>query len=121
MWATTKPTNVLADNKSVKRFFQTKAIPSSLWNAFDYVLQFTIKLEHISGLADTAADFLSRLELKVTEKISLKIWEDMQTTLLAVTTSSSDLVDEKQDRVGRADPYSEKSVTASLLPRMGSK
>ena len=30
LWETTKPTIVLTDNKSVTRFFQTKAIPSSL-------------------------------------------------------------------------------------------
>ena len=36
--AATKPTIVLTYNKSVKRFFQTKAIPPSLWNACDYVL-----------------------------------------------------------------------------------
>ena len=33
MWETSKPTIVLTDNKSVTRFFQTKAIPPSLWNA----------------------------------------------------------------------------------------
>ena len=40
LWETTKPTIVLTDNKSVTRFFQTKAIPPSLWNACDYVVQF---------------------------------------------------------------------------------
>ena len=43
LWETTKPTIVLTDNKSVTRFFQTKAIPPSLWNACDYVLQFNFK------------------------------------------------------------------------------
>ena len=35
LWETTKPTIVLTDNKSVTRFFQTKAIPPALWNACD--------------------------------------------------------------------------------------
>ena len=35
LWETSKPMIVLTDNKSVTRLFQTKAIPSSLWNAFD--------------------------------------------------------------------------------------
>ena len=38
LWDATKPTIVLTDNKSVTRFFQTKAIPPALWNACDYVL-----------------------------------------------------------------------------------
>ena len=80
LWETPKPTIVLTDNKSVIRFFQTKAIPPSLWNACDYVLQFNFKIAHIAGSVNTADDFLSRLELKVTEKIHLKIREDVQTT-----------------------------------------
>ena len=96
LWETTKPTIVLTDNKSVKRFFQTKAIPPSLWNACDYVLQFNFNIAHITGSINTAADFLSQLELKVTEKIRLKIREDVQTTPIEVTTSSSDVADEEQ-------------------------
>ena len=93
---TSKPTIVLTDNKSVTRFFQTKAIPPSLWNACDYVLQFNFKPAHIAGSVNTAADFLSRLELKVTEKIHLKIQEDVQTTPIEVSTPSSDVADEEQ-------------------------
>ena len=63
LWEATKPTIVLTDNKSVTRFFQTKAIPPTLWNACDYVLQFKFKIAHIAGSVNTAADILSRLEL----------------------------------------------------------
>ena len=86
LWEASKPTVVLTDNKSVTRFFQTKAIPPALWNACDYVLQFKFKIAHIAGSINTAADFLSRLELKVTEKIRLKIREDIHTTPIEVTT-----------------------------------
>ena len=96
LWETAKPTIVLTDNKSVTRFFQTKAIPPSLWNACDYVLQFNFKITHIAGSVNTAADFLSRLELKDTEYIHLKIREDVQTTPIEVSTSSSDVADEEQ-------------------------
>ena len=96
LWEATKPIFVLKDNKSVTRFFQTKAIPPALWNACDYVLQYNFKLAHNAGSVNTAADFLSRLELKVTEKISLKIREDIHTTPIEVTTSSSDVADEEQ-------------------------
>ena len=95
-WETTKPTIVLTDNKSVTRFFQTKAIPPSLWNACDYVLQFNFKIALIAGSINTAAGFLSRLELKVTERIRVKIREDVQTTPIEVTTSSSDVAEEEQ-------------------------
>ena len=96
LWEATKPTIVLTDNKSVTRFFQTKAIPPSLSNECDYVLQFNFKIAHIAGSVNRAADFLSRLELKVTERMRLKIREDVQTTPIEVTTSSSDVADEEQ-------------------------
>ena len=91
LWYATKPTIVLTDSKSVICFFQTEAIPPALWNACDYVLQFNFKIARIAGSVNTAADFLSRLELKVTEKIRLKTREDIQTTSIEVTTSSSDV------------------------------
>ena len=107
LWEATKPTIVLTDNKSVTRFFQTKAIPPALWNACDYVLQFNFKIAHIAGSVNTVADFLSRLELKVTEKIRLKIREDIHTTPIEVTTSSSDVADEEQFFFTHADDSNE--------------
>ena len=102
-WDATEPTIVLTGNKSVTRFLQTKAIPTALWNACDYVLQFNFKKAHNAGSVNTAADFLSRLELKVTEKIRLKIREDIHTTPFEVTTSSSDVADEEQNFFTHAD------------------
>ena len=67
------------------------------------MLQFNFKIAHIAGSVNNAADFLSRLELKVTEKIRLKIWEDIQTTPIEVTTSSSDVADEEQFFFTQAD------------------
>ena len=96
LWEATKPTIVLTDKKSVTPFFQTKAIPPTLWNACDYVLQFNFKIAHIAGSVNTAADFLSRLEHKVTERIRLKIREDIQTTPIELTTSCSHVSDEEQ-------------------------
>ena len=103
LWVATKPTIVLTDNKSVTCFFQTKATPPALWNACDYVLQFNFKIAHIAGSVNTAADFLSRLELKFTEKIRLKIREDTHTSSIEVTTSSSDVADEEQFFFTHAD------------------
>ena len=103
LWEATKPTIVLTDYKSVTRFFQTKAIPPALRNACDYVLQFNFNIAYIAGSVNTAADFLSRLELKVTEKIRLKIREDIHTTPIEVTTASSDVADEEQILFRHAD------------------
>ena len=90
-------TNNRFDGQQIRHpFFQTKAIPPPLWNACDYVLQFNFKIAHITGSVNTAADFLSRLELKVTERISQKIKEDVQTTPIEVKTTSSDVADEEQ-------------------------
>ena len=95
LWEATKPTVVLTDNQSVTRFFQTKVIPPALRNACDYVLQFKFKIGHLVGSANRAADFLSRLELKVTENICLKIREDILTTPIEKTTSSAVVDDEE--------------------------
>ena len=95
LWEASKPTIALTDNRSVTRFFQTNAIQPSLWNGRIYVLQFNFKIAHIAGSVNTAAEFLSRLELRVTEKIHLENREVVQTTPIEVTTSSSDVVDEE--------------------------
>ena len=97
------PTIVRTDNKSVTRLFQTKAIPPALWNAWDYVLQLNFKISHIGGSVNTAAEFLFRPELKVTEKIRLKIREDVQTTPIEVTTFSSDDANEEHFFFTQAD------------------
>ena len=107
LWEAIKPTFVLTDNKSVTRFFQTKALPSALSNACDYVLQFNFKKAHMTGSVSRAADFFSRLEFKVTEKIRLKIREDIQTTPIEVTTSSSDVADEEKFFFTQADSNDE--------------
>ena len=115
LWETSKPTIVLTDNKSVTPFFQTKAFPPSLWNACDYVLQFNFKIAHNAGSVNTADDFLSRLELNVTEKIHLKIREDVQTTPIEVSTPSSDVADEEQFFF--AQPESQDETEEQILQR----
>ena len=107
LWETSKPTIVLTDNKSVTGFLQTKAIPPFLWNACDYVLQFNFKKAQIAGSINTAAHFLSRLELKVTEKIHLKIRDDVQTTPIEASTFSSDVADDEQFFLTQADGQDE--------------
>ena len=84
------------------------------------MLQFNFKVEHIAGPVNTAADFLSRLELKVTDKIRLKIREDTQTTRIDVTTSSSDVADGEQLFFTQADK-NDKSEEQTLERKEKSK
>ena len=60
------------------------------------MFHFSFKIAHIAGSVNNAADFLYRLDLKVTEKIRIKIREDIQITHIEVTTSCSDAADEKK-------------------------
>ena len=120
LWEATKLTIVLTGKKSVARFFQTKAIPPALWKACEYVLQFNFKIAHIAGSVNTAADFLSRLELKVTEKIRLKIREDIHPTHIEVTTSSSDVAEQEQFFFTHADDTNE-SEEQTLEPKERSR
>ena len=103
LWEAIKPTIVLTDNNSVTRFFQTKVLPTFLWNACHFVLQFSFKIPLIAGSVITAADLFIRLELKVTEKIRLKNREDVQTTPINVTTSSSSVPDEEHFPFAQVD------------------
>ena len=96
LWERTIRIIILTDNKSVARFYQTKAIPPALWNACDYVLQFKLITAHIAGSVNTAADFLFRLEFKVTEKVRLKMRKDIQATPIDITTFSFEVADENQ-------------------------
>ena len=105
LWEATKPTIVRTDNKFVTRFFQTKAIPPTLWNACDYVLQFNFKIAQIAGSVNT---------------IRLKIREHIQTTPIEVTTSSSDVAHEEQFFFTHADNSNE-SKEQTLQPKEQSK
>ena len=71
------------------------------------MLQFSPKIAHIAGSVNTATDFLSRLELKVMEKIRLQICEDNQTTPIEVTTFSADVTKEEQFPFTQADNENE--------------
>ena len=92
LWETKLPTLVLTDNRSVTRFFQTKTTPPALWNACDYVLQFKFRIMHVAGSQNTAADFLSRLELTPNERVQLKLRDDIITAPIESTYSPQTLL-----------------------------
>ena len=95
-WGATKPLIVLTDSISVTRFFQIKMIPPPLWNASNFVLQFNITIAHIPEKMNTAAEFLSRLEMDPNENIILKIREDIPTKPIEVNIESTGFAQEKQ-------------------------
>ena len=91
------------DNKSVTRFRQLKTSPQSFGTHVIMCCSSISKIALLAGSVNTAADFYSRLKLKITEKIHLKIREDVQITSIEVTTSSSDVADEEQFFFTQAD------------------
>ena len=95
-WGTPKTVIILTDNKSVTRFFQTKVIPPTLWNACDYVIQFNFTIANIPGKNNTAADYLSRLEICPKEKLILRIREDISTTPIELNVQSAGVIEEDQ-------------------------
>ena len=95
-WGTPKSVIILTDNKSVTRFFQTKIIPPTLWNACDYVMQFNFTIAHIPGKNNTAADYLSRLEISPKEKLILRIREDISITPIELKVQSAGVTEEEQ-------------------------
>ena len=95
-WGTPTPVIILTENKSVTRFFQTKIIPTTLWNACDYVNQFSFTIAIIPGKNNTAADYLSRLEICPKEKLVLRIREDIPTTPIELNVRSAGVTEEDQ-------------------------
>ena len=95
LWETNLPTLVMTDIRSVTRFFQTKAIPPTLWNACDYVLQINFPIMHLASTQKTAADFSSRIDLNLEEKVELKIENDITIRPIQVNLQSPDVADEE--------------------------
>ena len=110
LWGTPKPVIILTDNKSVTRFFQTKKIPPPLWNACDFVIQFNFTIAHIPGKNNTAADFLSRMEMDPTEKLVLKIRADVETQHIEFNVQSAGMSEEEQVFFTEEDNETEEQI-----------
>ena len=95
-WGAPKPVIIVTDKKPVTRFLQTKIIPPPLWNACDFVIQFNFTISHIPGKNNTAADYLSRVEMDPTEKLVLKIRADVETQPIEVNVQSAGVSEEEQ-------------------------
>ena len=107
-WGANKPVIIMKYSKSVNRFFETKMIPPPLWKACEFVLQFNFTSAHILGKMNTAADFLSQLEMDPNEKIILKIIEDIPTQPIEVNIESTGIA---QEDTVFFDPTSQQETT----------
>ena len=96
LWETTLPTHLMTDNRSVTRFFQTKAISPTLWNPCDYVLQINFQIMNVAGTQNTAADFLSRIDLNPKERVEITIRNDIKIRPIQVNLQSTGVADEEQ-------------------------
>ena len=95
-WGARKPVIILTDNRAVTKFFQTKPVPPVLWNACDYVIQFNFVIAHIPGARNTAADYLSCLEVDPKVELVMKIREDVQTLPIEINVQSAEVSQEEQ-------------------------
>ena len=73
-----------------------KLIPPGLWNACNFVLQFHFTIAHVPRKMNTAADFLSRLDIQSKDKVHIMIRDDIRTTPVQVNIQSSDVAEEEQ-------------------------
>ena len=67
-------------------------------------MQFKFTIAHIPGKLNTAADFLSRLEMDPNEKIILKIREDIPTKAIEVNIESTGIAQEETVFFDPTDP-----------------
>ena len=109
-WGTPQPVIILTDNKSVRRFSQTKIIPPPLWNACDFVIQFNLIIAHIPCKNNRAADYPSRMEMDPTEKLVLKIREDVETRPIEVNVQSAGVSEEEQVFFTEEDNETEQQI-----------
>ena len=91
---TPRPITILTDNKSVTRSFQAKIIPLVLWYANDHGIQFNFVFAHIPVKNNTAADFLSRMEMDPKKKLVLTIRADVEMRPIEVVVQSAGLSEE---------------------------
>ena len=109
-WGAPQPVIILTDNEAVTRFFQTKIIPPPLWNACDYVIQFSFTIAHIPGKNNTAADCLSRLEMDPKDKLNLSIREDITTKPIEVNVQTTGVAEEEQIIFSEDDDKTEQQM-----------
>ena len=95
IWRSVFPVIDFTDNRSVTRFFQSKIIRPALWNACDYVLQYNFVKTHVASYMNTAAELISRPEVKPTEKLGMNIRRDITTNAIDVNIQCTGVAEEE--------------------------
>ena len=78
-------------------------IPRQILNACDFLIQFNFTIAHIPGKLNTAVYFLRRSEINPSEKLALKIREDVPTQPIEVKIESTGITQEDQVLFHRED------------------
>ena len=90
--------------------FPNQNIPPTLWKACDYAIQFNFTIAHIWGKNNTAADYLSRLEVSPKENLILRIREVIPTTTIELRVQSPGVTEEEQIFYTEDDDETEKHI-----------
>ena len=88
IWGATKLVLLSTDNRSLTKSFQSKSIHPSLWNCLDRVLNFNILLAHIPGKANSAADFLSRMQTDPKLTLPIKLTDRLPVREIEIETQA---------------------------------
>ena len=73
-------------------------------------MQFNFIIAHIPGKNNTAADYLSRMEMDPTEKLVMKIREDVGTQPIEVNVQSARVSEEEQVSFTEEDNETEEQI-----------
>ena len=106
IWGATKPVPVSTDNRSLTQFLQSKSIHPSLWNCLDRVLSFNILLAHIPGKANSAADFLSRMQTDPNLTIQIKLTDHVPEREIKIETEAK-APDVSLSNISEIEPFSQ--------------
>ena len=106
IWGATKPVLVLTDNRSLTDFFQSKSIHASPRTCLDRVLSFYIFLAHIPGKANSAADFLSRMETDPNLALQIKLMDRVPVCEIEIETDAK-APDVSLSNISEIAPFSE--------------
>ena len=87
---------ILTDNKSFRRFFQTKIFPQTLWNACDYVILNQLRYRAYSGQKQNSSWFFTSPRNFSRRELIIKIREVIPTTPIELHVQSAGVSEEEQ-------------------------
>ena len=101
-----KPVLVLTDNQNLTLFFESKSIHVSSWNCLDRVLSIIFLLAGIPGKANSAADFLSRMQTDPNVNLQIKFTDHVPIDETGMDTEAK-AQDVSMSNIGEITPFLE--------------